>query len=94
MSEPLIVSSATCTAFATPIASALRMGSVAFVGPTVSVVTSPPCASVSLSAFSSTYSSLPLASSCTDRSVSRPGIEALGAHHGHGFEQHDDVHDR
>ena len=40
-------------------------------GPTVSSDTSPPCASVSLSAFSSRYSSLPFASSWTDRSVSR-----------------------
>src|SRR3954447_4012007 len=71
VSEPLSVSSATCTALAAPIASALRSASVAPAGPMVSTVTSPPCASVSLSAFSSRYSSLPFASSSTERSVSR-----------------------
>src|SRR4051794_14199958 len=71
VSEPLSVSSATCTALAAPIASALRSASVAPAGPMVSTVTSPPCASVNLSAFSSRYSSLPFASSWTERSVSR-----------------------
>ena len=59
-------------------------------GPIVSSVTSPPSASVSLSAVSSVYSSLPLASSCCALRAPRV-VETLGPDDGHGLQQDDDV---
>src|SRR4051794_21735227 len=47
----------TCTALSAPIDSALRMVSTAFSGPIDRTVTSPPCASLILSASSTAYSS-------------------------------------
>src|SRR3954469_4999686 len=59
-SEPWIASSETCTALSAPMDRALRMASVAPSGPTVSTVTSPPCASLMVSASSMAYSSISL----------------------------------
>ena len=59
--EPASAGSVTSTPRVAPIASPLRIVSGAFVGAIVSNVTSPsPAASMSFSAASSTYSSLPL----------------------------------
>src|SRR3954454_4942764 len=59
-SEPWIASSETCTALSAPMDSALRLASVAVSGPTVRTVTSPPWASLMVSASSVAYSSISL----------------------------------
>src|SRR4051812_39432982 len=58
--EPWMAGSDTCTALSAPIDSALRIASVAVSGPTVRMVTSPPWASLTVSASSMAYSSISL----------------------------------
>ena len=72
VSEPSRVGSVTWTPLAAPIASALRIVSGAFAGAIDTSVTSPPCASTSLSAASSAYSSLPLTTAGAAARSSRP----------------------
>ena len=96
VSEPSRAGSVTWTPLAAPIASALRIVSGAFAGAIETSVTSPPCASTSLSAASSAYSSLPLTTAGAGGPV-EPAVraEALAARRGigDGLDENDDAHE-
>src|SRR5215472_13897610 len=72
-SDPASASSIRCTALSAPIDRALRMDSLAFSGPMVRMVTSPPCASARRRPSSTAYSS---SSFMTPSAASRSRVES------------------